>query len=98
MKLDCEGRWRVDAIPEDGRKHAQSSTREPHSSCFDLQDASLDDLFALALYFLHLCGQTSHVIFEPAGHIHVVFTHALQGCIVSVSYTHLRAHETRHDL
>src|SRR5664280_29861 len=79
MKLDCEGRWRVDAIPEDGRKHAQSGPRERHSPCFDLQDASLGDLFALALYFLHLCGQTAHVIFEPAGHIHVVFTHTLQG-------------------
>src|SRR5664280_2619562 len=60
---------------EDSQKHAQSGLSESRCPC-------LDGLLTLGLYFLHLCGQTAHVILEPAGHVHVMTTHTLQGSIV----------------
>src|SRR5659263_733424 len=59
---------------EDSRNTLRAVS-EPRCSC-------LDGLLTLGLYFLHLCGQTIHVVLEPAGHIPVMTTHTLQGSIV----------------
>jgi len=82
MKLGFKNRRGVDAVVEEGRKRTQNGSSDPRGP-------RLDGLLTLGLYFLHLRGQTAHVVLEPAGHIHVVTAHTLQGSILSPMITTL---------
>src|SRR5450756_899183 len=56
-------------------------------------------LSASLISFLHIVGsKICRFVGICPWHTHVAELFAVRICVIAVSYTHLRAHETRHDL